>query len=91
MRSNWRILKSKLFKDIPSPAEIMVEEAQFSSSRRILTFAVSTPRSIEFYQDKLVAVDSFLEVVCSEDEHSLLLGDLRSHRSEGGGGAEERA
>merc|ERR550519_1377783 len=54
-------------------------------------FTVSTPRSIKFYQDKLVAVDSFLEVVCSEDEHSLLLGDLRSHRREGGGGAEKRA
>ena len=51
---------------------------------------MSTPRSIKFYQDELVAIDSFLEVVCGEDEDSLLLGDLCGRRGEGGGGAEER-
>jgi hypothetical protein len=45
--------------------------------------AMSTPRGIELNQDKLIAVNDLLEVVCGENEDTLVLFNLGAQSAGG--------
>merc|ERR1719187_148574 len=55
----------------------LCENSSSFSILRSQSFAMSTPWSIKFNQDKFISIDSLLKVAFSKYQHSLFLGYLR--------------